>query len=233
MKRRIDISSFLSLVLLPAILGSPAFAADGSIAKSLVDASAKSSPGAAAKSSAGVIAKLPVSAVVKPSVREVAKSFAGAIAADPRDASEPGVSALLPGMHGEGRGIWRGTEQGLGRLRATTRVSPEGPTFAIDAALARVVPMGPHGDWIEGTLFGEMLALDPVLGRQVVATIVGQWVEEPDGRGAFVAHLFVPTGDPDEPVVFAGRCVGTFRTQAAASGSSSRGVASLRWSVDG
>lgn len=157
-------------------------------------------------------------------VTAVAKSFGGATVL-------PRITGLAPGMHGEGRGTWRGPEEGLGRLRATSRVSPDGPLFAFDAALARVVPMGPHGPEIEGTFFGQMLAIDSVHGPEVVATVVGQWMQEVDGRGWFVGHIFLLTGDANEPVLSVGRFFGPFRTPAPDSGLRQDGVATVRWDV--
>jgi hypothetical protein len=68
-------------------------------------------------------------------------------------------------------------------------------------------------------------------GAQAVANVVGQWMQEEDGRGAFLGHILLATGDPREPVLAVGRVVGTFRTPPPDSGRRQVGLADLRWSV--
>jgi hypothetical protein len=160
-----------------------------------------------------------------------AAATATGVFAPVRGVSEvPGAPGLAPGMHAEGRGTWRGPDVGLGRLRASTPVAG-GPTFLVDASLARIVPMGPHQPGAEGTLWGELLVIDPDAGAQAVANVVGQWMQEEDGRGAFLGHILLATGDPREPVLAVGRVVGTFRTPPPDSGRRQVGLADLRWSV--
>ncbi|MFN0007920.1 MAG: hypothetical protein ACKVXR_08425 [Planctomycetota bacterium] len=142
---------------------------------------------------------------------------------------DPKLAGLLPGMHGEGSGTWRAATKTPGRLRATSTVDPEGTTFGFDAVLTRVAIKG--STEISGELLGEMILVDPKAGSHTVALIAGVWSQEADGRGAFAAHILMPTGDRDEPFLAVGRCVGPFEVPPPELRGRSKGTVTFRWSV--
>lgn len=143
---------------------------------------------------------------------------------DQRHAPDPKLAGLLPGMHGEGSGTWRAAAKMPGRLRATSTVDPRGPTFGFDCALTRITRKG--STEIGGELLGEMILIDPKAGSHTVALIAGEWSQEDNGRGAFVAHILLPTGDRDEPYLAVGRCFGPFEV-----GAKNKGIVNFRWDV--
>lgn len=140
-------------------------------------------------------------------------------------ALDPRPAGLLPGMHGEGRGTWRAATKTPGRLRAISTVEGKGPTFGFDADLTRVARKG--STEICGELLGEMILVDPKVGSHTVALIAGEWSQDDEGRGAFVAHILVPTGDREEPLAAVGRCFGPFEVGAR----EKKGSVTVRWDV--
>lgn len=148
---------------------------------------------------------------------------------DQPGARDSKLARLLPGMHGEGSGTWRAATKTAGRLRATSTVDPKGPTFGFDAVLTRVAEKG--ATEIGGNLLGEMILIDLKEGSHVVALIAGEWSQEADGRGAFVAHILLPTGDRDEPYAAVGRCFGPFQVPPPDLKSNEKGTVTFRWDV--
>jgi hypothetical protein len=144
----------------------------------------------------------------------------------PRD---PRSAVLLPGMHGEGTGTWRPAAKLPGRLRAISVAEGKGPTFGFDAAITRVHEKG--STEIRGTFLGEMLLIDPKQGAHAVAMIAGEWSQDADGRGAFMGHILVPTGDREEPFEAVGRIVGPFEVPNPDLKGSQKGTVTLRWDV--
>ena len=156
-------------------------------------------------------------------VLAVGKSPSGKQLGEP-GAFDPRLAGLLPGMHGEGSGTWRAATKTPGRLRAISTAEQKGPTFGFDAALTRVARKG--SSEICGELLGEMILVDPKLGSHTVALIQGEWSQDDEGRGAFVAHILVPTGDREEPLAAVGRCFGPFEV-----GAKAKGTVTVRWDV--
>src|SRR2546425_1005730 len=56
---------------------------------------------------------------------------------------DPYFRNLEAGMHGAGYGKWRGPDGSVGRVRATLSLAGAKQSFALDAWLAQIVPMGP------------------------------------------------------------------------------------------
>ena len=174
--------------------------------------------------------KQSIAAIVVFSLAALADARTGAVQPlDPR--TKPEIEGFLTGMHGTGTGTWSGPDQGLGRLRATSSLSAKGPFFAFDASIARIVPMGAHEPGAEGTLWGEVLEIDADGGTGVAGLIVGEWTQDEEGRGVFMAHMLVATGDARVPLLAVGRVTGNFRTAPPDSGIEQDGVAVIRWAV--
>ena len=146
------------------------------------------------------------------------------------DAPRLAAPVLLPGMHGEGEGIWRAPTKSAGRLRVASKDSATGLVLGFDAAITRVHPKGSDPREIGGDLLGDVIVVDR-FGSRGVATIAGKWTQDPDGQGFFVAHIYVATGDSGEPLAAVGRCFGPFEAPLPGSGPTKKGSVTLRWDV--